>query len=484
MKRNLMGNIMIALLVALCSHLVSALEPQPVPTGISGYVFELDGQTQVEAGTGFSINNTDNGFYIQGVTGRGVYGGKYVATIKAAIGDRIVITAWNDYHSSRRNITYQGVMRDVNLLIDNTPPDNSLYFNSTPVTEAIVGDMYVYDADVHNPSGERVRFSKESGPQRMRVNSATGLVKWLPRSSEVGDHEIVLKVTNRTHLDMQHYTLTVYQDEGDIKTTPGTESAVTGVMLETAGGIANVTAYGERPSGLENLNKRVYQYVDISAENRNATVFFKVEKSWLEQNSIDMQNVVLNHYTEEGWTSLATEIVDEDDQYVYYSAYTEGFSPFAISVNEEEDLDTINNKLNTYTVSRPVLLNTYALTGVVYYRDRPVTEHTEVTIMNQRTGQRIQLETGLAGNGGAFATMLQALQDDLYTLEIRSPETMSIEFDLYGEAPYEFRFASTPLTRSLVRIQDFAGSINGVYYAISICLMIAIPLVIVVRRRR
>ncbi|WP_256621753.1 PGF-pre-PGF domain-containing protein [Methanolobus chelungpuianus] len=66
----------------------------------------------------------------------------------------------------------------------------------------------------------------------------------------------------------------------------------------------------------------------------DARVSFKVEKEWLTSNDIDSGTMVLYTYIN-GWNSLSTEITGEDEEYVYYTAQTPGFSLFAIASTED-----------------------------------------------------------------------------------------------------------------------------------------------------
>ena len=63
----------------------------------------------------------------------------------------------------------------------------------------------------------------------------------------------------------------------------------------------------------------------------NAVVFFKVEKSWIQDQKIDQSSITLNRYNDTKWNSLPTSLLSEDDKYVYFTAETPGFSPFAIT---------------------------------------------------------------------------------------------------------------------------------------------------------
>lgn len=88
-----------------------------------------------------------------------------------------------------------------------------------------------------------------------------------------------------------------------------------------------------RPSG------KVYIYleveVSVEAGGAEGEIEFKVSKEWLVENNIDKSSIVLKKYVEtEGWVSLETRIVGEDENYVYYAAKTPSFSLYAITTKE------------------------------------------------------------------------------------------------------------------------------------------------------
>ncbi len=66
---------------------------------------------------------------------------------------------------------------------------------------------------------------------------------------------------------------------------------------------------------------------------QNATVDFKVEKSWLQENDINKSSIVLYKYDSENkeWIELIPAITDEDDKFVYFTAKVPGYSSFVIA---------------------------------------------------------------------------------------------------------------------------------------------------------
>jgi hypothetical protein len=84
----------------------------------------------------------------------------------------------------------------------------------------------------------------------------------------------------------------------------------------------------------------VYNYLNIWVGNsryatekniEDAVVCFRVEKAWLQDKDVDQASIVLNRYSEKKWNQLPGTLLREDDEYLYFTAKTPGFSPFAIT---------------------------------------------------------------------------------------------------------------------------------------------------------
>jgi len=63
----------------------------------------------------------------------------------------------------------------------------------------------------------------------------------------------------------------------------------------------------------------------------NSVVCFKVEKSWIQDKKIEQSSITLNRYSDKKWDQLPSSLLSEDNKYVYFTAKTPGFSPFAIT---------------------------------------------------------------------------------------------------------------------------------------------------------
>ena len=87
----------------------------------------------------------------------------------------------------------------------------------------------------------------------------------------------------------------------------------------------------------------IYKHLNIWVGNggfansnniENAIVGFRVSKDWITENHINIDAIVLQHFSGAQWNPLKTEKVGEDDEYLYFEAETPGFSPFAITASK------------------------------------------------------------------------------------------------------------------------------------------------------
>jgi len=93
----------------------------------------------------------------------------------------------------------------------------------------------------------------------------------------------------------------------------------------------------------KNNSVYVYQYLDIKLTEDGEYIDedgiesmrfeFKVKWSWINENNIDKETVILKRYHDE-WQNLTTKLLSEDDTYIYYEAETPGLSTFAVVGSE------------------------------------------------------------------------------------------------------------------------------------------------------
>ncbi|MFH1400316.1 MAG: PGF-pre-PGF domain-containing protein, partial [Nanoarchaeota archaeon] len=99
-----------------------------------------------------------------------------------------------------------------------------------------------------------------------------------------------------------------------------------------------VVAHSDRPgSTSKSKSSNVYKYMEITKTNldddniKDASMKFKVEKSWLSANNVRKDDVALFRYVLGSWEELSTSVSSQDADNVYFKAGTPGFSVFMIA---------------------------------------------------------------------------------------------------------------------------------------------------------
>ena len=66
---------------------------------------------------------------------------------------------------------------------------------------------------------------------------------------------------------------------------------------------------------------------------KNATIVYKVENSWIDDNGLSAENVKMSKWDNNSrrWIELLTNMVNKDSQYTYFESQVDSFSSFAIS---------------------------------------------------------------------------------------------------------------------------------------------------------
>ena len=89
-------------------------------------------------------------------------------------------------------------------------PENELpIITSTPITTATVGFVYSYDVNATDPDGDTLTYTLSVAPSGMNIDYATGIVSWSPSSLQLGDNEVVVRVSDGTSSVTQSFIITV-----------------------------------------------------------------------------------------------------------------------------------------------------------------------------------------------------------------------------------------------------------------------------------
>lgn len=120
------------------------------------------------------------------------------------------------------------------------------------------------------------------------------------------------------------------QITGNIFSTRIFITKITAVASE-ASSAAEITVsnYDSKPKSVSDPGKEVYQYLNIGSTVgvKSVEINFTVGASWLKENGINSEDIVMLHYKNNAWVELPTVHISGES----YSATTDSFSVFAIS---------------------------------------------------------------------------------------------------------------------------------------------------------
>ena len=552
-----LGSILLVVIATIAALTVAAI---PVPHGVLGTIYDLDGVTQVPKGIDYSINNTANDFFIQSKTGFGT-SGAYAASIAGNNGDEVVITAWNIEHNSTKTVTLESVMRGVDVLLNMTLNPYAPNIISTPLTAAIEDKIYTYYVEAIDYNFDILKYSLLTSPEGMMITESSGKISWTPQGNQVGGSKVILQVsdgnltTNQSYLvfmenvndapniittpnknatvnQLYIYEVNASDDDGnelsfslvespkkmsisalgriewtpqkkdvgnntivldvsdgnlsasqlwvidviDSKPIPAKktetkrssasresrgfvvgnvqsggrktvkvkgDSSVKELVIKfknpVSGASVEISALSQRPAGVKQLSKRVFQYIEIDKFDFNnedldeAEIRFAVPKSWLERNKVAPGNIVLTHYSGSDWKEMQTTLDDITGTDVQYTAITNEFSLFAITVQSEIGLDEINDGLQT--TPAPVIMEAFSISGFILKSNAKlqVEEGLSYSMTNMRTGDFVKGKTGIGKATGAFVAILPGRIGDVIVMKTMGFEKARGNFTLTGD---------------------------------------------------
>jgi len=119
--------------------------------------------------------------------------------------------------------------------------NNKPIIESIPETTAKVGIEYTYEIEATDPDADDVlTYSLTEKPTGMTINETTGAVSWTPTEAQVGEHQVIIEVSDGKVSVSQNFTITVAEALLDsIVVLPSTMSIYVGDTEP----VTSVTAY-------------------------------------------------------------------------------------------------------------------------------------------------------------------------------------------------------------------------------------------------
>ena len=204
---RLTKTILLLTMIILTSSLVVAL---PVPQGIDGVVYNLDGLTQVREGIPVIIKNLETNETINIETGKG-FSGRYSTTIPWVKGTQIKVMAKNPLNNVSRTITLEGVIRNLDLHLNMSLPSLPPEIRSQPLLEAELNELYEYEIEFFDWNSEKVNIKLNKSPEGMEL--IDNKIMWIPSWESTGHNEVIIFVNNSEHKTIQEFSIFVNETD-------------------------------------------------------------------------------------------------------------------------------------------------------------------------------------------------------------------------------------------------------------------------------
>lgn len=129
--------------------------------------------------------------------------GRYKITLK--IHDNFITTSYKVY----------------DLVVGNPEGNSSPNILSNPPLTAVVGQTYHYQVNGEDLDNDPLRYYFKYSPAGMAIDEATGLITWVPTSTDIGSHHVKVKAADDISLTtFQSYYLTVTDGSGNSNSVP------------------------------------------------------------------------------------------------------------------------------------------------------------------------------------------------------------------------------------------------------------------------
>ena len=179
-------------------------------------------------------------------------------------------------------------------------------------------------------AGDKSKVIRRKEPSRSSGGGSSG-------GSSSEDHaNIFISETKREFISKDEIICYHFESEGNIveyinftsKKTAGNVKAKIEILNHTS----SLVNYAPIDIVYKNLNIWVGNFGWATEKNiDNVSISFKLERSWITHNNIDITTIEMNRYNSGKWNPLATSLIRQDDTHMYFEAKTTGFSPFVIT---------------------------------------------------------------------------------------------------------------------------------------------------------
>lgn len=199
------------------------------------------------------------------------------------------------------------------------------------------GSNYVISAFANDTSGNEKVLNKT-----FSINTSTSSTTTQTGGGGGGSNVQETNTTNQT-IPSEIETLNITPESPGVFRQFSSDTGISQIYLYVNNGVQNVTInvsrYNSKPNNVSvSMPGKVYEYLHITPENlgnslENATIYFNVNQSWSENESVAKENISLFKYypNQSSWKDLNAMYIGPYNSYYSYEAELNNFSYFAIA---------------------------------------------------------------------------------------------------------------------------------------------------------
>ncbi len=194
------------------------------------------------------------------------------------------------------------------------------------------------------------------------------------------------------------------------------------------------------PPGIVYEHVNIWVSIPTQRYLENATIKFKVEKTWLNNRNVKPDQIALYRYSDGSWHKLNTAIISQSPSHIYYSSQTPGFSPFAIAaevnseVNNSEEAQQILNLAQGWNlISIPLVKSSLTAKFLVNDKIRHISTYDS--------------------KAGEYRTYITGFSSDEEDFEIKAGQGLYV----YADGSTSIVFERNKVERENVNISLFKG---------------------------
>jgi len=165
------------------------------------YTYDVDATDPDGDTLTYSLTTNPSGMTINSATG-------VINWTPSVEGDYDVIVEVSDGEKSTTQ-SFTITVSKAPIIPPSTPTNHAPTITSTPIITVAVDEPYTYDVEATDYDNDILTYSLTTNPAGMTIDSVTGEISWTPISSQIGDNDVTVKVSDGEKYDAQSFRITV-----------------------------------------------------------------------------------------------------------------------------------------------------------------------------------------------------------------------------------------------------------------------------------